>query len=130
MEPLQRAPCYCSFGPPKPLSPPLVVVQAQLLGAQADLCPLLHTQDQILRPDQQEQRTRAMSSPGAPSISFGALKPKRKTKKKHFVQQKVEVFRASDPVLSVLMWGVSHSVCGPVSVSSRVEKAALLIYPY
>uniref|UniRef100_A0A8C7XZD8 Phosphatidylinositol 5-phosphate 4-kinase type-2 gamma n=1 Tax=Oryzias sinensis TaxID=183150 RepID=A0A8C7XZD8_9TELE len=35
---------------------------------------------------------------------------KRKTKKKHFVQQKVEVFRASDPVLSVLMWGVSHSI--------------------
>ncbi|XP_024126461.1 phosphatidylinositol 5-phosphate 4-kinase type-2 gamma [Oryzias melastigma] len=51
-----------------------------------------------------------MSSPGAPSISFGVLKPKRKTKKKHFVQQKVEVFRASDPVLSVLMWGVSHSI--------------------
>ncbi|KAM3878322.1 phosphatidylinositol 5-phosphate 4-kinase type-2 gamma-like [Diretmus argenteus] len=36
--------------------------------------------------------------------------PKRKTKKKHFVQQKVEVFRASDPVLSVLMWGVNHSM--------------------
>uniref|UniRef100_A0AAQ6ABD7 Phosphatidylinositol 5-phosphate 4-kinase type-2 gamma n=1 Tax=Amphiprion ocellaris TaxID=80972 RepID=A0AAQ6ABD7_AMPOC len=33
-----------------------------------------------------------------------------KTKKKHFVQQKVEVFRASDPVLSVLMWGVNHSI--------------------
>ncbi|XP_004069173.1 phosphatidylinositol 5-phosphate 4-kinase type-2 gamma [Oryzias latipes] len=51
-----------------------------------------------------------MSSPGAPSIPFGALKHKRKTKKKHFVQQKVEVFRASDPVLNVLMWGVSHSI--------------------
>uniref|UniRef100_A0A8C6VYS0 Phosphatidylinositol 5-phosphate 4-kinase type-2 gamma n=1 Tax=Nothobranchius furzeri TaxID=105023 RepID=A0A8C6VYS0_NOTFU len=36
--------------------------------------------------------------------------PKRKTKKKHFVQQKVEVFRASDPVQSVLMWGVNHSI--------------------
>uniref|UniRef100_A0A667YYL6 Phosphatidylinositol 5-phosphate 4-kinase type-2 gamma n=1 Tax=Myripristis murdjan TaxID=586833 RepID=A0A667YYL6_9TELE len=33
-----------------------------------------------------------------------------KTKKKHFVQQKVKVFRASDPVQSVFMWGVNHSV--------------------
>uniref|UniRef100_A0AAQ6AJT2 Phosphatidylinositol 5-phosphate 4-kinase type-2 gamma n=1 Tax=Amphiprion ocellaris TaxID=80972 RepID=A0AAQ6AJT2_AMPOC len=41
---------------------------------------------------------------------LGSLAPKRKTKKKHFVQQKVEVFRASDPVLSVLMWGVNHSI--------------------
>uniref|UniRef100_A0AAX7VG07 Phosphatidylinositol 5-phosphate 4-kinase type-2 gamma n=1 Tax=Astatotilapia calliptera TaxID=8154 RepID=A0AAX7VG07_ASTCA len=32
------------------------------------------------------------------------------TKKKHFVQQKVKVFRASDPVLSVFMWGVNHSI--------------------
>ncbi|XP_041834190.1 phosphatidylinositol 5-phosphate 4-kinase type-2 gamma-like [Melanotaenia boesemani] len=51
-----------------------------------------------------------MSSPGATSSPLGSLKPKRKTKKKHFVQQKVEVFRASDPVLSVLMWGVNHSI--------------------
>ncbi|XP_062255403.1 phosphatidylinositol 5-phosphate 4-kinase type-2 gamma-like isoform X2 [Platichthys flesus] len=42
-----------------------------------------------------------MSSPGA---------SKRKTKKKHFVQQKVEVFRAGEPVLSALMWGVNHSI--------------------
>ncbi|XP_029287539.1 phosphatidylinositol 5-phosphate 4-kinase type-2 gamma-like [Cottoperca gobio] len=48
-----------------------------------------------------------MSSPGATS---NPLAPKRKTKKKHFVQQKVKVFRASDPVLSVLMWGVNHSI--------------------
>ncbi|XP_055365029.1 phosphatidylinositol 5-phosphate 4-kinase type-2 gamma-like isoform X3 [Betta splendens] len=48
-----------------------------------------------------------MSSPGA---SSNPLAPKRKTKKKHFVQQKVEVFRGSDPVLSVLMWGVNHSI--------------------
>lgn len=33
-----------------------------------------------------------------------------KTKKKHFVAQKVKLFRASDPLLSVLMWGVNHSV--------------------
>ncbi|XP_012736571.2 phosphatidylinositol 5-phosphate 4-kinase type-2 gamma [Fundulus heteroclitus] len=53
-----------------------------------------------------------MSSPSAASSSIpaGPLEPKRKTKKKHFVQQKVEVFRASDPVLSVLMWGVNHSI--------------------
>ncbi|KAJ7999268.1 hypothetical protein DPEC_G00213670 [Dallia pectoralis] len=44
------------------------------------------------------------------------LAPKRKTKKKHFVQQKVEVFRASDPVLSVLMWGVNHSINDLVQV--------------
>lgn len=33
-----------------------------------------------------------------------------KTKKKHFVAQKVKLFRASDPLISVLMWGVNHSV--------------------
>ncbi|XP_077472156.1 phosphatidylinositol 5-phosphate 4-kinase type-2 gamma-like [Stigmatopora argus] len=38
------------------------------------------------------------------------LAPKTKTKKKHFVQQKVKVFRASDPVLSVFIWGVNHSI--------------------
>ncbi|XP_076604057.1 phosphatidylinositol 5-phosphate 4-kinase type-2 gamma-like [Chaetodon auriga] len=48
-----------------------------------------------------------MSSPSATS---NPLSTKRKTKKKHFVQQKVEVFRASEPVLSVLMWGVNHSI--------------------
>uniref|UniRef100_A0AAQ5X0K1 Phosphatidylinositol 5-phosphate 4-kinase type-2 gamma n=1 Tax=Amphiprion ocellaris TaxID=80972 RepID=A0AAQ5X0K1_AMPOC len=51
-----------------------------------------------------------MSSPSASSNPLSSLAPKRKTKKKHFVQQKVEVFRASDPVLSVLMWGVNHSI--------------------
>ncbi|XP_014878149.1 phosphatidylinositol 5-phosphate 4-kinase type-2 gamma-like [Poecilia latipinna] len=56
-----------------------------------------------------------MSSPTAASSSSssvppGPLKPKRKTKKKNFVQQKVKVFRASDPVLSVLVWGVNHSI--------------------
>lgn len=51
-----------------------------------------------------------MSSPGATPNSLHALAPTWKTKKKHFVQQKVEVFRVSDPVFSVLMWGVNHSV--------------------
>ncbi|XP_031177938.1 phosphatidylinositol 5-phosphate 4-kinase type-2 gamma-like isoform X1 [Sander lucioperca] len=51
-----------------------------------------------------------MSSPGATFNPLNTLAPKSKTKKKHFVQQKVEVFRASNPVLSVLMWGVNHSI--------------------
>uniref|UniRef100_A0A3B4GV33 Phosphatidylinositol 5-phosphate 4-kinase type-2 gamma n=1 Tax=Pundamilia nyererei TaxID=303518 RepID=A0A3B4GV33_9CICH len=56
-----------------------------------------------------------MSSPSATSNPLNTLAPKRKTKKKHFVQQKVKVFRASDPVLSVLMWGVNHSVINDLS---------------
>nr|XP_020448694.1 phosphatidylinositol 5-phosphate 4-kinase type-2 gamma-like [Monopterus albus] len=51
-----------------------------------------------------------MSSPSTTSNSLNTLAPKRKTKKKHFVQQKVEVFRGSDRVLSVLMWGVNHTI--------------------
>ncbi|XP_034023587.1 phosphatidylinositol 5-phosphate 4-kinase type-2 gamma-like isoform X2 [Thalassophryne amazonica] len=51
-----------------------------------------------------------MSYPSTASVPLNILAPKRKTKKKHFVQQKVEVFRASKPVLSVLMWGVNHSM--------------------
>uniref|UniRef100_A0A8C2ZWN4 Phosphatidylinositol 5-phosphate 4-kinase type-2 alpha n=1 Tax=Cyclopterus lumpus TaxID=8103 RepID=A0A8C2ZWN4_CYCLU len=39
-----------------------------------------------------------------------AIASKTKTKKKHFVAQKVKLFRASDPLLSVLMWGVNHSI--------------------
>uniref|UniRef100_A0AAY4D9Q0 Phosphatidylinositol 5-phosphate 4-kinase type-2 gamma n=1 Tax=Denticeps clupeoides TaxID=299321 RepID=A0AAY4D9Q0_9TELE len=38
------------------------------------------------------------------------LGPKTKTKKKHFVQQKVKVFRPGDTVLGVFMWGVNHSI--------------------
>ncbi|KAM8976703.1 phosphatidylinositol 5-phosphate 4-kinase type-2 gamma [Pelodytes ibericus] len=41
---------------------------------------------------------------------LSATSSKTKTKKKHFVQQKVKVFRASDPLISVFMWGVNHSV--------------------
>ncbi|KAL2090683.1 hypothetical protein ACEWY4_012946 [Coilia grayii] len=53
-----------------------------------------------------------MSSPGK---SAGASHPvvklaRTKSKKKHFVHQKVEVFRASNPVLSVFMWGVNHTI--------------------
>lgn len=51
------------------------------------------------------------SSPGAAPKPLSKLASKRKTKKKHFVQQKVEVLRASDSVVRVLMWGVNHSVC-------------------
>ncbi|XP_055077840.1 phosphatidylinositol 5-phosphate 4-kinase type-2 gamma-like isoform X2 [Periophthalmus magnuspinnatus] len=62
-----------------------------------------------------------MSSPSAASSNLlTSLAPKRKTKKKHFVQQKVEVFRASDPVLSVLMWGVNHSMTDLCHVPSPV----------
>lgn len=52
----------------------------------------------------------ALGNSGAASSPMVVLAPKTKTKKKHFVQQKVKVFRASDPVLSVFMWGVNHSV--------------------
>ncbi|XP_068123537.1 phosphatidylinositol 5-phosphate 4-kinase type-2 gamma [Hyperolius riggenbachi] len=50
---------------------------------------------------------------GGSSAAVGILPTttaKTKTKKKHFVQQKVKVFRASDPLVSVFMWGVNHSV--------------------
>ncbi|XP_034017836.1 phosphatidylinositol 5-phosphate 4-kinase type-2 alpha isoform X4 [Thalassophryne amazonica] len=39
-----------------------------------------------------------------------SIASKTKTKKKHFVAQKVKLFRASDPLLSVLMWGINHSI--------------------
>lgn len=42
--------------------------------------------------------------------AVASLASKTKTKKKHFVAQKVKLFRASDPLLSVLMWGINHSV--------------------
>uniref|UniRef100_A0AAR2LKD9 Phosphatidylinositol 5-phosphate 4-kinase type-2 gamma n=1 Tax=Pygocentrus nattereri TaxID=42514 RepID=A0AAR2LKD9_PYGNA len=61
-----------------------------------------------------------MSSEGntvmaSPSKSAAVLNPafklsRTKSKKKHFVQQKVEVLRVSDPVLSVFMWGINHTV--------------------
>uniref|UniRef100_A0A672I9G7 Phosphatidylinositol 5-phosphate 4-kinase type-2 gamma n=1 Tax=Salarias fasciatus TaxID=181472 RepID=A0A672I9G7_SALFA len=51
-----------------------------------------------------------MTLQSATSSPVVILAPKTKTKKKHFVQQKVKVFRASDPVLSVFMWGVNHSI--------------------
>ncbi|KAI5093238.1 phosphatidylinositol 5-phosphate 4-kinase type-2 gamma-like isoform X1, partial [Silurus meridionalis] len=43
-----------------------------------------------------------------------------KSKKRHFVHQKVEVFRASDPVLSVFMWGINHTVSDMVHVPAPV----------
>uniref|UniRef100_A0A3Q1JR56 Phosphatidylinositol 5-phosphate 4-kinase type-2 gamma n=1 Tax=Anabas testudineus TaxID=64144 RepID=A0A3Q1JR56_ANATE len=52
----------------------------------------------------------SLGNSGATSSPMVILAPKTKTKKKHFVQQKVKVFRASDPVLSVFMWGVNHSI--------------------
>uniref|UniRef100_A0A674MZQ9 Phosphatidylinositol 5-phosphate 4-kinase type-2 gamma n=1 Tax=Takifugu rubripes TaxID=31033 RepID=A0A674MZQ9_TAKRU len=52
----------------------------------------------------------AVGNSGVTSSPMVILAPKTKTKKKHFVQQKVKVFRASDPILSVFMWGVNHSI--------------------
>ncbi|XP_049609921.1 phosphatidylinositol 5-phosphate 4-kinase type-2 gamma [Syngnathus scovelli] len=52
----------------------------------------------------------AAASSNSSSSPMVVLVPQTKTKKKHFVQQKVKVFRASDPVLSVFMWGVNHSI--------------------
>uniref|UniRef100_A0A667Z6N9 Phosphatidylinositol 5-phosphate 4-kinase type-2 gamma n=1 Tax=Myripristis murdjan TaxID=586833 RepID=A0A667Z6N9_9TELE len=52
----------------------------------------------------------SLGNSGATSSPMVILAPKTKTKKKHFVQQKVKVFRASDPVQSVFMWGVNHSI--------------------
>uniref|UniRef100_A0A8C2DNA8 Phosphatidylinositol 5-phosphate 4-kinase type-2 alpha n=1 Tax=Cyprinus carpio TaxID=7962 RepID=A0A8C2DNA8_CYPCA len=46
----------------------------------------------------------------AASNLAASIASKTKTKKKHFVSQKVKLFRASDPLLSVLMWGVNHSI--------------------
>ncbi|KAF7245688.1 Phosphatidylinositol 5-phosphate 4-kinase type-2 alpha [Varanus komodoensis] len=46
----------------------------------------------------------------APGNIVSVMASKTKTKKKHFVAQKVKLFRASDPLLSVLMWGVNHSI--------------------
>lgn len=35
-----------------------------------------------------------------------------KTKKKHFVPQRVKVLRSADPLLGVLAWGINHQVIG------------------
>ncbi|MEQ2164264.1 hypothetical protein GOODEAATRI_004766 [Goodea atripinnis] len=63
-----------------------------------------------------DERTRsaamaALGNSGTTTSSpMVVLAPKTKTKKKHFVQQKVKVFRASEPIVSVFIWGVNHSV--------------------
>lgn len=52
------------------------------------------------------------SSAGGVGAALGSAlsASKTKTKKKHFVCQKVKLFRASEPLLSVLMWGANHTV--------------------
>lgn len=47
---------------------------------------------------------------------------KSKMKKKHLktLSQKMKVFRSSDPILSVLMWGVSHSITDLMHMHSRI----------
>ncbi|KAG8139827.1 putative Phosphatidylinositol 5-phosphate 4-kinase type-2 beta isoform X1 protein [Naja naja] len=52
--------------------------------------------------------TAAASASSAIGAALSASKTK--TKKKHFVCQKVKLFRASEPLLSVLMWGVNHTI--------------------
>uniref|UniRef100_UPI00358F057A phosphatidylinositol 5-phosphate 4-kinase type-2 alpha-like isoform X2 n=1 Tax=Myxine glutinosa TaxID=7769 RepID=UPI00358F057A len=48
---------------------------------------------------------------GAGAAAFGlANNLASKSKKKQFVAQKVKLFRASDPLISVLMWGVNHTI--------------------
>ncbi len=46
--------------------------------------------------------------------------PKSKVKKVNALHQKQKVFRQSDPILAVLMWGINHTVravlCGCVVV--------------
>ncbi|XP_077574211.1 phosphatidylinositol 5-phosphate 4-kinase type-2 beta-like [Stigmatopora nigra] len=44
------------------------------------------------------------------SVAAPVSASKTKTKKKHFIGQKVKLFRASEPILSVLMWGVNHTI--------------------
>lgn len=61
----------------------------------------------------------------AASNLAASIASKTKTKKKHFVSQKVKLFRASDPLLSVLMWGVNHSV--RLTFSYRFITAAMLL---
>lgn len=51
-----------------------------------------------------------MASSANSSNPPSASASKTKTKKKHFVSQKVSVFRAGNPLLSVFMWGVNHSI--------------------
>lgn len=72
--------------------------------------------------------TTTMATPG--NLGSSVLASKTKTKKKHFVAQKVKLFRASDPLLSVLMWGVNHSVrllCGALLLLLGLSLPALLL---
>lgn len=60
-----------------------------------------------------EQAPNARTMSGAPQMSSGLSK----LKKKHFrvKHQKVKLFRANEPLLSVFMWGVNHTVSRRVS---------------
>ncbi|KAM4797167.1 phosphatidylinositol 5-phosphate 4-kinase type-2 gamma isoform 1-T1 [Rhinophrynus dorsalis] len=78
-------------------------VKRRRLGG-ANRCQLLHT-----GVDMSSSTTMPSASSAAVGI-LSATTAKTKTKKKHFVQQKVKVFRASDPLISVFMWGVNHSI--------------------
>lgn len=60
----------------------------------------------------------------APGPGFGFAS---KTKKKHFVQQKVKVFRAADPLVGVFLWGVAHSVRPGTSTPRSPIRTPLLL---
>lgn len=83
----------------------------------------------------------APAAAGGPGPGFGFAS---KTKKKHFVQQKVKVFRAADPLVGVFLWGVAHSVrtgpgpqllpldlghLGPASKAPRAATSPLPRFP-
>lgn len=73
----------------------------------------IHSEDQ---PQGLQYTQRVCKTMASGSIA-AAIASKTKTKKKHFVAQKVKLFRASDPQLSVVMWGVNHSVSWTVFYS-------------
>ncbi|CAM9530962.1 unnamed protein product [Lampetra fluviatilis] len=62
----------------------------------------------------------AASAGGGGGGGGGGRRNKTTSRKKHFVSQKMKLFRASDPLFSVLMWGVNHSINELAHVPARV----------
>ena len=59
-----------------------------------------------------------------------AMASATKLKKKHLkaVHQKVKLFRAKDPLLSVLMWGINHSVSVFINTLVQIFSYAHILY--
>lgn len=55
----------------------------------------------------------------------------RMIKKKRFrvKHQKVKLFRANEPILSVFMWGINHTVINP-SIKSKKDALYLSLFLY